>query len=116
MSIDNVQGKFNKLSNVAFLYTSCRGSASPTCIYDKVTKYLDDNFKNHIVSDIEVVTFICIKYSYYIRNKIFHAEKHDLSFRFIENKLTEELDWINNILETLILELIKVNNSWTQNA
>lgn len=114
MSIDNVQSKFSKLSNVTFLYNSCNGSSSPHCIYNKVVQYLDDNFNNNIVSDIEVVAFICIKYAYYIRNKIFHAEKHDLSFRFIENKLTDELDWINSILETLILELIKNNNSWTQ--
>jgi hypothetical protein len=114
MSIDNVQSKFSKLSNVTFLYNSCNGSASPHCIYDKVAEYLDNNYNNQVVSDIEVVAFICIKYAYYMRNKIFHAEKHDLSFRFIENKLTEELDWINSILETLILELIKSNNSWTQ--
>ena len=114
MSVDNVETRFSRLTNVTFLYNECKNNPSTDCIYNKVTNYLDDNYNNNVVSDIEVVTFICIKYAYYIRNKIFHAEKHDLSFRFIENKLTEELDWINEILETLILELIKVNQLWIQ--
>ena len=114
LSINNVESKFNQLTNITPLYNSCKNNPSTDCIYNKVTEYLDNNINNNTSSDIELVVFICIKYAYYVRNKIFHAEKHDLSFRFIDNKLTDELEWINDILETLILELIKSNDSWIQ--
>jgi hypothetical protein len=115
MSINNVESKFNRLPNINFLYSTCSIQDNPSnCIYNKVTNYLDKNFNDTVVSDMEVASFICIKYSYYLRNKIFHAEKHDLSFRLIDNKLTDELDWINNFLETLVLELIKTNTSWVE--
>lgn len=113
-SINNVESKFNQLANISSLYNLCKSNPSKDCIYNKVSEYLDNNINNNTTSDVELVVFICIKYAYYVRNKIFHAEKHDLSFRFIDNKLTDELDWINDILETLVLELIKSNNIWIQ--
>lgn len=112
-SIDNVESRFNRLTNITSLYNACKNNPSD-CIYKKVTDHLNNNINNNTSSNIELITFICIKYAYYVRNKLFHGEKHDLSFRFIDNKLTEELDWINDILETLILELIKSNHSWIQ--
>ena len=111
-SIKNVEKKFNNLGNITQLYQSCKNNPSTNCIYNKVVNYLQQNIDTNIVSDIEVITFICIKYSYFIRNKIFHAEKHDLSFRFIENNQVGEIKWINNILEILIVELLQNNDRW----
>ncbi len=111
-TINNVESKFNKLTNITQLYQLCKNNPSENCIYNKAVDYLKQNIENNVVADIEVVAFICIKYSYFIRNKIFHAEKHDLSFRFIENNQVDEINWINDILEVLIIELLKNSNSW----
>lgn len=111
-SIDKVQSKFNNLTNITSMYNTCIGNSSANCIYNLVTNYLKANIDNKVVSDIELIAFICIKYSYFIRNKIFHAERHDLSFRFIKNYQVDEIDWINDILEILVIELLTNNNSW----
>jgi len=109
-SIDKVESKFNKLG-LSEIYTNCQTKQN-TCIYDEVINYLDSKINQKHQSNIEVVAFICIKYAYFIRNKIFHAEKHDLSFKFIKNNLLYEIDWINNILESLVIELLNCNTEW----
>ncbi|MDP4203180.1 MAG: hypothetical protein Q8861_10820 [Bacteroidota bacterium] len=114
LSIEGVESKFNKLSNITFLYSDYKRNPTTNYIYNKVVEYLDNHIAHRTISDVELVAFICIKYSYYVRNKIFHAEKHDLSFRLIDNNLTEELDWLNVNLETLVMELIKSNSNWIQ--
>lgn len=111
-SIENVERKFSKFEHITHIYQNCKNNSSENCIYNSVIEHLENNINNTTTSDIEVVLFICIKYAYYIRNQIFHAEKHDLSFKFTKNNLTDELDWLNDILETLILELISNNNLW----
>ena len=78
---------------------------------------MEDKIKIPVTnSELEITVFICIKYCYYLRNKIFHAEKQDLTFRFAKNNLIFELEWVNEILETLIIELISANLSWTRLA
>jgi hypothetical protein len=111
-AIDKVESKFNKLTNITPMYHVCKNDSSPHCIYKMVTEYLQKNIDNKTISDIEVIAFICIKYSYFIRNKIFHAEKHDLSFRFIDNYQVDEIIWINDILQTLVIELLQNNDKW----
>ena len=78
---------------------------------------MEDKVKNPVTNtELEITVFICIKYCYYLRNKIFLAEKQDLTFRFAKNNLIFELEWVNEILETLIIELISANLSWTRLA
>jgi hypothetical protein len=111
-SIANVESRFNKLTNVTHLYSECKDN--PVGVYPKVVEYLDSKITGRVISDIELVSLICIKYAYFIRNKIFHGERHDLSFRIISNKITVEIDWISEILETLIIDLIKNNSNWVR--
>ena len=40
------------------------------------------------------------------------CRKNDLTFRFAKNNLIFEIDWINNLMETLIVELISINKQW----
>jgi len=47
---------------------------------------------------------------------MFHAERQDFSFKFSKNKYVTELEWINEILESLLVELIKNNKNWVQNS
>lgn len=112
-TVDKVENKFNKFSSIKHIYQTHKSSSDPEIIFKIVKRYLEDNIKNpKINTEIELVVFLCIKYSYYLRNKIFHAEKEDLTFRFAKNNLILEIDWINDILETIITELIVINSLW----
>jgi hypothetical protein len=114
-SFDKVEGKFNKFDSIKSLYHNNKGSADHQIIFKEVRNYLQNNIKNPVANtDLEITVFICIKYSYYLRNKIFHAEKQDLTFRFAKNNIIFELDWVNEILETLVVELISTNADWTR--
>ena len=109
-SIDKLEKRFNDL-NLSVLYGIIKQDPDNLLITE-VKKKLEQDIKKNIKSDIEIVAFICIKYAYFLRNKIFHAEKYDLTFRFIKNNLLYEIDWINSILENVIIELINCNNEW----
>ena len=115
--MDKVENKFNKFDYIKDLYHNNKSSTDNEIIFKKVTRYLEEKVKNPATdTELEIVVFICIKYCYYLRNKIFHAEKQDLTFRFAKNNLIFELEWANEILETLIVELISANLSWTRLA
>ena len=111
--MNNIEKKFNKFNSIKPIYQMNKESDDINVYYNTVEKYLKENTK---LSDentkIEIVVFICIKYSYFLRNKLFHAEKQDLTFRFARNNIIDELDWINQLLESLIIELIIENNNW----
>ena len=114
-SVDNVENKFNKFDYIKDLYHNNKSSTDSEIIFKRITGYLEDKVKNPVTNtELEITVFICIKYCYYLRNKIFHAEKQDLTFRFAKNNLIFELEWVNEILETLIVELISANLSWTR--
>lgn len=112
-TIDKVEKKFNNFSNIASIYHANKTNPNTEAIYTEVVNHLDANISNTTTSnDIDIVMFICIKYAYYLRNKIFHAEKQDLTFRFANNNFIMNLDWINGILQNLLIELIKTNKRW----
>lgn len=60
-------------------------------------------------SDIELVTILCIKYAYFIRNKYFHGETLDGTFKLKKDNIDLEFDRINKLLPTLIFEIIDGN-------
>lgn len=70
-----------------------------------IKKHINGNTKN----DNEIVTFLTGKYMYFIRNKTFHGEKIDSTFRLTANKEEKELKFLNSILELYILDLINSN-------
>ena len=116
-NVDKVENKFNKFDYIKDLYHNNKSSTDSEIIFKRITGYLEDKVKNPVTNtELEITVFICIKYCYYLRNKIFHAEKQDLTFRFAKNNLIFELEWVNEILETLIIELISANLSWTRLA
>jgi hypothetical protein len=65
-------------------------------------------------SDIEVVAFICLKYLYFARNKLIHAERVHPSFHLVKEHSNEELK-INRcsiILKLLIIDLLNINTNF----
>ena len=76
----------------------------------------EENFTNDIdnhilqnqatVSDMELVTFLAIKYAYFVRNKMVHGEVSDGTFKIGKDNLDNEMAKLNKILEVLVFELI----------
>jgi hypothetical protein len=75
--------------------------------YDDVLSHIKKN--EHVKKDIELVTILSIKYAYFVRNKMFHGEMPDATFKIYDNYIDEEIDMLNEILATLIFEIINTN-------
>lgn len=60
--------------------------------------------------DIEMIPLLTIKYSYFVRNKMFHGEIPDSTFKIHNNNEDIEIDKLNDILSSLICELINNND------
>ena len=75
---------------------------------------VDNHIKNSIATsatnDNEIVTLLTGKYMYFIRNKTFHGEKVDSSFRLSVNKEDNEMKFLNSILELYLIDLINASN------
>ena len=62
---------------------------------------------NPIINDVQLAAFLCCKFAYFVRNKIFHGEVYEKNFRFYNTVDDDwQLDELNVILETLSYELI----------
>lgn len=57
--------------------------------------------------DAELVTLIAIKYAYFVRNKMFHGEVIDGTFRIRNNNLDAEIQKLNALLEVLVMEIME---------
>ena len=83
--------------------------------------YIDDpanptyrtTIDNHINTNLyttvnaELVTLLCIKYAYFVRNKMFHGETTDGTFKVRPNNLDIEMKLLNDLLEVLVMELME---------
>lgn len=65
------------------------------------------NSNLHTTVDAELVTLLSIKYSYFVRNKMFHGETTDGTFKVRPNNLDNEMKLLNHLLEVLVLELME---------
>lgn len=75
---------------------------------------VDTHIQNAIAADTnndnEVVSLLTGKYMYFVRNKTFHGEKVDSSFRLSVNKEDNELRFLNSVLEPYLVDLINAND------
>lgn len=80
--------------------------------YTTVLAHISTVRANNTITDIEVVAFICLKYLYFQRNKIMHAERVDSSFHIVKNNSEEErrIKECNTILMNLIIDLVNFNS------
>jgi hypothetical protein len=83
-------------------------------IAEKLFVIVDDHIKCNLSKpkkvDAEAISLICIKYMYFVRNKSFHGEKIDGTFRLFENKETKELEKLNSLQEKYLADLINAND------
>ncbi len=81
-----------------------------------VAESLLSDVQNHITAnlssncDAELVTLLSLKYAYFVRNKMFHGEIPDSTFKLHETNEDIEIDRINEILSSLVFELINKND------
>ncbi|TOG86432.1 hypothetical protein, partial [Vibrio parahaemolyticus] len=77
--------------------------------YDEVVEHLNAN--EATVNDSHLAATLCIKYAYFARNKLMHAENIESGFRLVPmNKEENELSWLSSLLVLLIQDLINVNH------
>ena len=73
--------------------------------YENVTAHLKKHERT--VNDPHLAATICIKYTYFARNKLIHAENIESGFRLVPlNKEENELTWLSGMLVLLIIDLI----------
>ncbi len=80
--------------------------------YNKVIKHINDHIAANTTHNIEILAFLSCKYMYFVRNKSFHGEKIDSTFRLTSNNEIKEIKWLNNILESLLTDLINCNGHY----
>ena len=76
----------------------------------EVETHVNDSINANTKNDNEIITFLTGKYMYFVRNKTFHGEKVDSSFRLSVNKEDIELKFLNGILEPYLIDLINSND------
>ena len=75
--------------------------------WDDIQNYLNSN--KNTSSDIELVTLLCIKYAYFLRNKFFHGEILNGTFKLTKDYIDLEFEKLNKLLSMLIFELVNNN-------
>lgn len=78
--------------------------------YERIFEHLTLNIKNNKIKDLELISFFILRYMYYVRNKAFHGEKLDATFRLTINKEAVEFKLLNGKLEAFIVDLINSND------
>lgn len=76
----------------------------------QVDTHIANSINANTIVDNEIVSFLTGKYMYFVRNKTFHGEKIDSTFRLSVNKEDIELKFLNGILEPYLIDLINANN------
>lgn len=77
-------------------------------IQNHITFYL----QNQQTNNMQLAALLCCKYSYFLRNKMFHGEMVDKTFSFIPNNNDNVLiDKLNELLSVVTSELINSFNN-----
>ncbi|WP_460057136.1 hypothetical protein [Pseudomonas sp. S2_D06] len=65
------------------------------------------------IRDSDVLSTLCVKYMYFVRNKIAHAERPDHSFSFLSGSDEEvEIQWLIPTLEALVIDLVNISDTF----
>jgi hypothetical protein len=85
-----------------------------TAGYDNaVITHINEALASPQANPSDVVTALCIKYMYFVRNKIAHAERTDSGFFFLSGSPHEsEIVWLTPMLETLVVDLINISDTF----
>ena len=76
--------------------------------YSDVKNHIDHWLlpSNRCLCDVEVVALLCCRYCYFLRNKMFHGEVADFTFRFSSHLDDDDaVDILNELLRSAILDV-----------
>lgn len=78
-----------------------------------VQTHIEMHMQSRTVRDSDVLSTLCIKYMYFVRNKIAHAERADHGFSFLPGSAEEqEIQWLTSFLEALVIDLINIADTF----
>lgn len=78
-----------------------------------VQSHIATHLQSGTVRDSDVLSTLCIKYMYFVRNKIAHAERADHGFSFLPGSAEEqEIQWLIPFLEALVLDLLNIADTF----
>lgn len=81
--------------------------------YAVVHAHIQAGITANVPRDSDVLSTLCIKYMYFVRNKIAHAEKADHGFSFLNGSAEEsEIRWLTPFLEALVIDLINISDTF----
>ncbi|CAJ0773645.1 hypothetical protein R8510_03689 [Ralstonia chuxiongensis] len=81
--------------------------------FNAVSTHINAGLAAPQFNDSDVVTTLCIKYMYFVRNKIAHAERTDSGFVFLRGSAEEsEILWLTPMLEALIVDLVNFSDTF----
>ncbi|MGL5759436.1 hypothetical protein [Plesiomonas sp.] len=93
---------FSDTLTVRELFLKNRGA------YSLVVQHLEAH--KNTVNNSHLAATLCIKYAYFARNKLMHAESIESGFRLVPlNKEEKEVAWLSSLLVPLIQDLINSN-------
>jgi hypothetical protein len=82
-------------------------------LYNEVNTHILTGIQANAPRDSDVLSTLCIKYMYFVRNKIAHAEKADHGFSFLHGSAEEsEIQWLTPFLEALVIDLINISDTF----
>lgn len=68
-----------------------------------IAQYTASPIDNHV----QLAAFMCCKYAYFVRNRMFHGEIYEKNFRFYSTVMDDaQLDELNEILQVVTFEMI----------
>lgn len=80
-------------------------------LYEIVNDHIENKLENKTVNDMQVAATLCIKYMYYVRNKLMHGEQMDSGFRLkYINKQEESMNWCSSLLKMLVIDIYNSND------
>lgn len=81
--------------------------------YAAVSAHINAGIAANVARDSDVLSTLCIKYMYFVRNKMAHAERADHGFTFLHGSTDEaEVIWLVPFLEALVIDLINISDSF----
>lgn len=82
-------------------------------LYAATSAYIQNGISTNAPRHSDVLSTLCIKYMYFVRNKIAHAEKADHGFAFLHGSTDEsEIRWLAPFLEALVIDLINISDTF----
>lgn len=82
-----------------------REKSLDNALLTKVQNHMNSNLGTDNL--IEIPLLLCNKYSYFVRNMIFHGEVQEYSFKIKTDQIDEEFDILNSMFKLYLLDLIQ---------